>query len=712
MLLATEKRTEKSTGLKGDIEYSFATGPHMMMIMSDIYANPDIAVVREYLTNMYDAHIALHRKTGDWGPKPTLNLPTTLNPTLVFQDRGIGMSQADVTNIFVKYGESTKSDSNDEVGGFGLGAKVGFAYNGGVDWSIETIKNGEKNIYIARVGVKGMPVLSHVASEVTEEHSGTKITIPTRRQDITRIVEAARNLLQYFPIPIEVTGTNPVVPFKATLESDNWQILKGDYSRNAITAIVGNVPYLVDHGMRSEIVKLLGEDKQHFYYYNQFVLHLPVGSVDIVPSRDSLKYTDKTKEAIAEVLKKIRGGIQEVASNIVSKATSEYEALELFHSIDMLDHIEDMISSVKYNGMTLRRGDRIKRKVSDFPNTTFTGWGITDVDKSEIVEINCTKEIEVAVSDKFTTLLIDDVAKGHMRVAKSLAHQNLVTKTSSGRAARWGQHHRGSVLIINTKLTPQELSKKLGGVPVERFGKVSDHKKVRAPAGLGINVENIYKFTGKSWAARVKVPTDGVNYYLPLTKGQARYTFHDNADRVARLVGEGVALGMFDEKYRLFGIRSDEVANYDAASWINLETAITKNVVISIEANKQALANYYDLGSGMYAHTKRLHEAEPFVKVCPELKVWSDGIKSINVALADLGELMTTIRQYSNATAVSDALKKLPKSTIAEPDAMWKMVEQKYPMLVALISLSSNKYGYTLSSFAGHVEKYVKGIAP
>lgn len=57
--------------------------------------------------------------------------PTSLAQYLEFKDFGIGMSEDTIMTVFTQYGNSTKNDSNDEVGGFGIGSKTAFCYNEG-----------------------------------------------------------------------------------------------------------------------------------------------------------------------------------------------------------------------------------------------------------------------------------------------------------------------------------------------------------------------------------------------------------------------------------------------------------------------------------------------------------------------------------------------------------------------------------------------------
>ena len=59
MKIHTEHRNVVGTGMRGNKEFTVKVGPRIMQILSGLYTNPVDAIVREYLTNMYDAVVAL-----------------------------------------------------------------------------------------------------------------------------------------------------------------------------------------------------------------------------------------------------------------------------------------------------------------------------------------------------------------------------------------------------------------------------------------------------------------------------------------------------------------------------------------------------------------------------------------------------------------------------------------------------------------------------
>ena len=95
---------------------------HVMAILTNLYANAPLAVLREYATNARDSHVA----AGSDRPIE-VDLPTDLNPSLVIRDFGVGLSEQEIIDVYARYGASTKRDTDDQVGAFGLGWRLAAA---------------------------------------------------------------------------------------------------------------------------------------------------------------------------------------------------------------------------------------------------------------------------------------------------------------------------------------------------------------------------------------------------------------------------------------------------------------------------------------------------------------------------------------------------------------------------------------------------------
>jgi hypothetical protein len=101
---------------------------NLMALLTDMYSDPELAIVREYSTNARDSHIA----AGVTDPIEVYT-PTVLEPMLRIVDHGVGLSADDIRDIYSRYGLSTKAESNDYNGVLGLGCKSALTVTGRKD---------------------------------------------------------------------------------------------------------------------------------------------------------------------------------------------------------------------------------------------------------------------------------------------------------------------------------------------------------------------------------------------------------------------------------------------------------------------------------------------------------------------------------------------------------------------------------------------------
>ena len=139
------------------------------------YNYPELAVLREWVSNAHDAHVAAGIK------RPVkVTLPSQLSPTLVVQDFGLGMTCEFVENFYLSFGSSSKDMSNDEIGGFGQGGKSALAIAS--QYTMTTVAEGLKNIYIFERSPMGGVDFKLVLENVpTDEPTGTIVQVAVDR---------------------------------------------------------------------------------------------------------------------------------------------------------------------------------------------------------------------------------------------------------------------------------------------------------------------------------------------------------------------------------------------------------------------------------------------------------------------------------------------------------------------------------------------------
>lgn len=162
--------------------------------LTELYEDPVEATVRETVSNAIDAVV---KECSEDKPTVKIYSPTTLNPILIIKDNGVGMTYNDLKEIYSKYGASTKIDDLEQIGAYGLGAKAPLAY--GNEFTVTSIKDGQKTtIIVAREEMTNF--IKIVDSVITDEPSGTTVSIPVDNTDIHRFQE---NIQKYKHIPFD-----------------------------------------------------------------------------------------------------------------------------------------------------------------------------------------------------------------------------------------------------------------------------------------------------------------------------------------------------------------------------------------------------------------------------------------------------------------------------------------------------------------------------
>ena len=174
MKLATSQATvEGNLVFKRKIAMRLDDSARALIIKSiiDMYSNPYVAAMREYTSNAYDSHVW----AGQSRPVE-LTLPTRLDPNLIIQDWGIGLS-ADELEDYSQFGTSTKRDTNDQIGGFGFGSKSGLAVCS--RFTVESVKDGKRSVVVIGRDEDGPQMGMLVEDEPTDQPNSLKVTIPT-----------------------------------------------------------------------------------------------------------------------------------------------------------------------------------------------------------------------------------------------------------------------------------------------------------------------------------------------------------------------------------------------------------------------------------------------------------------------------------------------------------------------------------------------------
>lgn len=300
---------------------------HLMGVLIRLYSDREMAALREISTNARDSHI----EAGTPERPIEVTLPSPLSQFLKVRDYGVGLSVDDLFEMYTKFGASTKRETNSLNGCLGLGSKSPLAYTD--QFSLTTVKNGTKATITVTKRANGVPELTVVDTQATDDHAGVEVVIPVRR--FNEFASKAKHLFAFWqPGTVLVNGEEPK-PVEGLRVSDEYTIIEGsqDY------VVMAGIPYPVNirHGLRNAAL----------------AAWVPTGSVDFVPAREALEDTDATRDALATIAEHFRGACAGVIQSAIDKAASFTEALRIMSRWQNIVPKAARQESYAWNGETL-----------------------------------------------------------------------------------------------------------------------------------------------------------------------------------------------------------------------------------------------------------------------------------------------------------------------------------------------------------------------
>lgn len=276
-----------------------ANAAFIMESLTNLYSDPHLSVIREYVANGIDSHI----EAGNDDPVE-VNLPNDWSPLLVIKDQGVGMSRDDVFR-YGTYGSSDKRDNLKVVGNFGMGSKSALAITN--SFTITAVKDGEYTVANIGRNDEGHGQVDIITNEPTDQPNGVTISIPIAPRNFWSIKDKAVRVVKYLPAGrVSVDGTlNTDIRSTLSQISDDVFISDGIWGKTSVhgitvTVVSGGFGYTVPYDEINRIGDALGKD--FLAVPNHMIIDVPTGSVDLTPSRESLRMTSRTRDLISQAV--------------------------------------------------------------------------------------------------------------------------------------------------------------------------------------------------------------------------------------------------------------------------------------------------------------------------------------------------------------------------------------------------------------------------
>ena len=354
---------------------------HIISIIRDqIYSDKILAVIREYSCNAQDANVM----NGKNSTPIVVTLPSKLSPEFKVRDFGAGLSEQDIEDIFISYGESTKRNTNDAIGTLGIGSKCGFAY--GDNFIVTSYNNGIKTVYDCILDKSNVGNCLVLCSEPMSKNDkeGVEITVNVKKDDVDDFRSKALEFFKYWTIKPELVGFSKdelvSKESKVLFSGSNWTIFetganRGYYnSDKSSLALMGNIAYPINW----ETVRLPKKNDKteddidnvvlEYLKGSKLLIRFNIGDLQFAPSREALQYTDYTNNGIADAVNVIMSEIEKVITDKFVGCKNLWEAHLLF--AELFGH-----GTYGYGGMSQLRSYFTKKGLK---------WNGITIDSSDI----------------------------------------------------------------------------------------------------------------------------------------------------------------------------------------------------------------------------------------------------------------------------------------------------------------------------------------
>lgn len=271
------------------------------LLTSNLYSKPLESFLRETVANAYDSHM-------EAGTDEHILLLIQDNGyktyTISIRDYGVGVSPERFEKIYRNIGSSTKRDSNDYIGMFGIGR---FSCLSCADIAnITSYYNGKKYSYLMYKNGGGINI-DKMSETEGDFRNGLEVSIKKFIYSDSDWRGAIHHLCLFDKLHITYQGENYFLKGLANQFNARKITNFNAFSRCSLLSKdknyfkVGNVLYDM-------------KDSMDLATTDGLIISLPIGSVDITPNREALQYTDYTNRTINQKIAETKRELQDMVN--------------------------------------------------------------------------------------------------------------------------------------------------------------------------------------------------------------------------------------------------------------------------------------------------------------------------------------------------------------------------------------------------------------
>lgn len=315
------------------------------MLSTNLYSRPMESFLREIVSNAWDSHV-------EAGNEDPILLEVGTNSEnrhfIRIQDFGTGLSPQRFDEIYKMIGSSTKRDSNDYIGAFGIGRFSALAYSDTV--YLTSNYEGVKYKYLMYKDGDNINI-DELFNAPTVDHNGLEVMVYLRNSnDAYGISQAISSQLIYFDnLYLNFDRYNSYELDGFDDRFNNLKIKKyKTFSVNTLNPtsrpviLLGKIQYPLDMGINyNTTFKFRG--------VCPIAIHFNIGELPTTPNREEIQYTQKAIETISKRLDEVSKELDEL---IEAQSTKDFKHLNKY--IDFLNKEESYLILYENDDTTIK----------------------------------------------------------------------------------------------------------------------------------------------------------------------------------------------------------------------------------------------------------------------------------------------------------------------------------------------------------------------
>lgn len=423
------------------------------LLIDKLYQDKHGAIIRELSANAIDAHMS----NGNSNVPFEIIMPTEMLPRLVIKDHGCGMTKDEMIRYIGSIMESSKENSDDSIGAYGLGAKTPFSLV--PEYMVTSIKNNIKTTMMLVRDRAGQPQYSIVSESKTEEPSGTQVIIEVDANSVDIWYSAI--IRQLSALEVKPIVHNYDFEWPELQKYDGFSAVSHNQLTERSYINMGGILYPIAHTYENNI----------FNNKNSIIYNVNIGDVDVPPDRERLEYTTKTKNKLALIFEQVKLKIQSVVD----------EQYELY-----VESIKDKLN--QNNELTINQ-------IKHFNNVVI-GSFIDDFNKDQKIEIKSNSIYSSLAAPQSKVYNLSQLGKLHTHFKGNFKNSYYIHKSSCviERAYGHSENTLGKLFNSNCRIIIKESKVTNSALPgYFKFDKNNTREKVKIISVSKKIVDDVYE---------------------------------------------------------------------------------------------------------------------------------------------------------------------------------------------------------------------------